>query len=158
MACANVGVHHRVHFVADTNRLFGNNLMRAHSLHRVVAAFHLGDDRVVIVGVEPSAIADLPAGLRVERRVVENDLAFFARLEFLRALPVVNDGQHFAAVGARLAIAFELGFRQLLISGIRRLLGRAFPGGAGALALLFHGVRRNLPDRRRCPDRAPHPA
>ena len=65
---------------------FADDLMRPHSLDRVVAALHFGDDGVVIVAVEPSPVANLSAGLGVERRVVEDDLAFFARLEFLRAL------------------------------------------------------------------------
>ena len=114
--------------------------MRAHSLHRVVTALHFGDDRVVIVAVEPSAVADLSAGLGVERRVIEDDFAFLAGLEFLRALAVVDDGQHFAAVGASLAIAFERGLRELLVSRVGGLLGCAFPGGAGAFALLLHGA------------------
>ena len=101
--------------------------MRAHSLDRVIAAFHFGDDSVVIVAVEPSAVADLSAGFGVERSVVEDDLAFFAGLEFLRALAVVDDGEDFAAVGAGLAIAFEIGFWELLVGGIRSLFGRAFP-------------------------------
>ena len=36
--------------------------------------------------------------------------ALFAGLEFLRALAVVDDGQHFAVVGASLAVAFEVDF------------------------------------------------
>jgi hypothetical protein len=69
--------------------VFGDDLMRPHALHRVVASLHFGDDGVVIVGVKPSAIADLSAGFGVERSVIEDDLAFFSGLEFLRALPVV---------------------------------------------------------------------
>ncbi len=90
---ANFGVDHSIDFVAHANRLFGDDLMRAHALNRRVAALHFGDDGVVIVGVKPSPVANLPAGFGVERRVVEDDFAFFARLEFLRALAVVNDGQ-----------------------------------------------------------------
>ncbi len=114
--------------------------MRPHTLDRVVAAFHFGDDSVVIVAVEPSPVAHLSAGFGVERRVVEDDLAFFAGLEFLRALAVVDDGEHFAAVGASLAVAFEIGFGKLLVGGVGGLLGCAFPGGAGAFALLLHGA------------------
>ena len=60
--------------------------MRPHALNRVVASGHFGDDGVVIVGVKPSAIADLAAGFGVERRVIENDLALFARLQFAARL------------------------------------------------------------------------
>jgi hypothetical protein len=81
----------------------------------------------VIVGVEPSAIADLSAGFSVEGSVIEDDLAGISRFELLRALAVLDDGQHFAIVRARLAITFEVGFRELLISRIGRLLSRAFP-------------------------------
>ena len=82
--------------------------MRAHPLDRVVAAFDLGHDGVVIVAVKPSPIAHLPAGLGVKRRVVQDDFAFFAGLEFLRALAVADDSQNLATVGAGLAVAFEV--------------------------------------------------
>ena len=130
VACANRGVDYGVYFLPDANWLLGDDLMRAHALHGVVAAGHFGDDCVVIVGVEPSAVADLAAGFGVEGRVVEDDFAGVAGLEFLRALVALDDGQHFAVVGARLAIAFEIRFRELLVSRIGRLLGRALPGGA----------------------------
>ena len=119
--------------------------MRAHALNGVVASGHFGDDGVVIVGVEPSAIADLSAGFGVEGRVIEDDLAGVAGLEFLRTLAAFDDGEHFAVVGASLAIAFEVGFRKLLVGRISRLLGCAFPGGASALALLGHGAIKTFP-------------
>ena len=112
--------------------------MRPDALNRVVAAVYFGDDGVVIVGVEPSAVAYLSAGLGVERRVIENDLAFFAGVELLHTLTVGNNRQHLAAIRARLAIALEDRGRQLLVGGIRGLFGRAFPGSAGSLALLVH--------------------
>src|ERR1039457_2875074 len=114
--------------------------MRAHPLHRVVAPSHFGDNGIVIVGVKPSAIADLPAGFGVEGRVIKNDLTGVPGFEFLRALTALDDSQHFAIVGARLAIAFEVGFRELLVGKIGGLLGCAFPGGTSALALLSHGA------------------
>ncbi len=46
---ANFVVDHGVDLVAHADRLLGGDLMRAHSLHRVVTALHFGDDRVVIV-------------------------------------------------------------------------------------------------------------
>ncbi len=112
------------------------DLMRAHALYRVIASGHLGNDGVVIVGVEPSAVANLPAGFGVEGRVIENDLAGVSGLEFLRALIAFDDGKNFAVIGASLAIAFEFRFRKLLIRRISCLLGRAFPGSASAFALL----------------------
>src|SRR5271166_1796178 len=94
---------------------FHDDLMRAHALDRRITSRHLGDNGVVIVRVEPSLVTDLPTGIRIERRVVEDYLAGFSRLEFPRTLPVVDDSEHFAAVGAGLAIAYEKRFRELSI-------------------------------------------
>src|SRR6202040_3007383 len=85
-------------------------------------------------------IADLSAGFSVERSVIEHDLAFIAGLEFLCALAIVDDGQHLAGVGASLAVAIEFRPRQLLVCGVCSLLGGAFPGGTGTVALLGHGA------------------
>jgi hypothetical protein len=82
--------------------------MGAHSLHGVVASLHLGDDGVVIVAVEPSAVADLSARFGVERCVVKDYFPFFTGFEFLRALTLADDGEDLAAVGTGLAVAFEL--------------------------------------------------
>src|SRR5262249_39328226 len=101
---------------------------------------HIGDDGVVIVRVEPATVANLSARLRIERRVIENDLAFLAGLEFVRALAVFEDGEYLAAFRARLPIALKSGSRQVLIRRVGSLLGSAFPGGASPLALLGHGA------------------
>src|SRR6267378_3931176 len=87
-----VGVDYGVDFLPDANRLLGDYLMCAYTLNGGVAAGHLGDDRVVIVRVEPSAVTDLPSGLGVEGCVVEDDLALFTGLELLRALSAFSDG------------------------------------------------------------------
>src|SRR5690349_16149731 len=136
---ADGGIDHGVHFVADMNRLLGVDLVCAHALYRVISARYLGDDRIVIVGVEPATIADLASGLGVERRVIENDFAFVAGLEFFRALAVFEEGEDLRAFGASLSVALEDGRWQLLILGVRGLLGGALPGSLGSLALLFHG-------------------
>src|ERR1700676_1358583 len=136
---ANRGVNDGIDFLPNMEGLLGNNLMRTDALDRVVASGHFGDDRVVIIGVKPSAIADLAAGFGVERCVVEDDLAGFAGLEFLGTLIALDDSQHFAAVGAGLTIAFEVGFRELLVRGIGRLLGCTFPGGTSTFTLFSHG-------------------
>ncbi len=133
---ANVSVHHRIDLVAYMNRLLRRHLMRPHSLNRRIASGDIGDDGVVVVRVKPSLIANLPAGFGVERRVIEHHFAGFAGLEFLRALPVANDGENLAAVRASLTIAFEDRFRKLLIGGIGSLFGCPFPGRASA-GLLF---------------------
>src|SRR5882724_5806160 len=88
---ANVGVDDSIDFLSDADRLLGDDLVRAHTLDRGVAAGYFRDDGVVIVGVEPPAVADLSAGYGVEGRVVEDDLALLAGLEFLRALAILDD-------------------------------------------------------------------
>src|SRR5579863_496236 len=123
---------------------FHDNLVGAHALDWGVASCHFGDDGVVVVGIEPSLIADLAAGVGIERGVVEDDFAGFASLEFLCALSVLDDGQHLASVGASLTIAFEDGFWKLLIGRVRGLLGCAFPGGASPFALLSHGTMESV--------------
>ncbi len=74
-----------IELVADMNRLLGNDAMRADALHGIGDAFDIGDERVVVCGVEPADVADLSAGVGVEGRVVEHDFAALAGLEFLRA-------------------------------------------------------------------------
>ena len=132
--------------------------MRPHALNRVIASRHFGNDSVVIVRIKPSAIPHLPASLGIKRRVIENDLARFASLEFLHALPVVDDRQHLAAVRPRLPVSFELRFRKLLVSRIRRLLRRTLPRSARPRLLLLHRVVESSLDQTRFLDRAPHPA
>jgi len=68
----------------------------------------------VIVGIKHPC-RNLTAGFGVERRVIKNDLASVTGLDFLRALPVVDDGQNFTAVGASLPIPFEERFRELSV-------------------------------------------
>ncbi len=82
---ADVGIDHRVDFVANMNRLLGDDAMRAHALHGIGHALDLGDDGVVVVGVEPANVANLSAGIGVERGVVEHDLAALAGLQLLHA-------------------------------------------------------------------------
>src|ERR1035438_12962 len=84
-----------------------NNLMRPHALNRVITSLHFSDHGIVIVRIEPTAVANLPASLRIERSVVENDLAGLAGLELLRPLPVVNDGQNLAAFRPRLLVSLK---------------------------------------------------
>src|SRR6267143_5724384 len=93
---SNLSIDHGVDSVTHPDRLFNDDLMRADPLNRGIAAFHFGNDGVVIVRVKPSAIADLSAGFSVERSVIEYDLAFIAGLEFLCALAIADDGQHLA--------------------------------------------------------------
>src|SRR5437667_2263045 len=137
-------VHHRVHFVAHANRMFGDYLMRAHALHRVVASLHLSHHGVQLIAVKHAAVPNLPARFGIKRRVIKNDFAFLTGLELLRTLPVLDDGQHFAIFGASLKIAFENRFWELLIRRIGGLLGRAFPRCAGTGTLFRHCNSKSL--------------
>src|ERR1700758_5893063 len=85
---AHAGVDHGVDCIADFDGLLSNNFVCAYALHGVIRACNLGHDRIVVVGVEPSAVADLASGFSVERSVMENDLAFVAGLEIFCALAV----------------------------------------------------------------------
>ena len=116
---ADLVVDHGVDFVADVDGLLGQDAMRAHALHGIGRAFDFGDEGVVVVGVEPADIANLSAGVGVERRVVEDDLAALAGLELLCAdtasVVRLDDREDFRAGGKRLVIALELGARERLI-------------------------------------------
>ena len=89
---SSVGIHHRIHSVADADRLFRDDLMRPHALNRRIASSYFCDDGIVVVRVEPSLIAKLAARVGVERSEVEDDLAGFSGFEFARTLTVMNDG------------------------------------------------------------------
>ncbi len=93
-------VDHGIDLVADMDRLLGDDAMRAHALHGIGHALDFGDDGVVVVGVEPADVANLSAGIGVEGRVVEHDLAALAGLQLLHAdsgaVLRFDDGQHFA--------------------------------------------------------------
>src|SRR5271156_3027590 len=114
----NVGVHDGIDFVANTKGAppfrvfcggwgFYDDLMRSHALNRRITSCHVGDDGIVIVRVKPSLVADLPARVGIERSVIKDNLARVSGLEFLRALPVLDDGQHFATGRTSLPITFE---------------------------------------------------
>src|SRR5438034_10706365 len=70
--------------------------MRAHALHRVVASLHLSHHGVQLIAVKHAAVPNLPAGFRIKRRVIENDLTFLARLELLHDFVSARYEQHFA--------------------------------------------------------------
>ncbi len=130
-------VDHGIELVANANGLLCDNAMGAHTLHGIRYAFDIGDERVVVFGVEPADVADLSAGIGVEGRVIENDLAAFAGLQLLRAdtsaVLGLDDGEDFAVVGARLAVAFKFRLRQRLISGARCGFATALPGSRARL-------------------------
>ncbi len=99
---AHLGVDHGVDLVADVDRLLRRDAMRAHTLHGIGRALDLGDDGVVVVGVEPADVADLSAGIGVEGCLVEHDVAALAGLQLLHtdssAVVGLDNREHFAPV------------------------------------------------------------
>jgi hypothetical protein len=141
---AKVSIHDSINFVAHAQLMFSNNLMRPHTLNRRIASRNIGNNGVVIGRVKPSPVANLPTGFGIERRVIKNDLARLASLEFPRTLPVFDDRQNSSSIGAGLPVPFENGFWKLLICGIRSLLGCAFPRGTGAGLFLAPSLFKTL--------------
>src|SRR5580704_12633624 len=150
----NLSIHHRINLIPNPDprstrgtpflarilrEKWGlhHHLMRPHSLYRRITSSNVGYDSIVIVRIKPSPVANLPARLGIKRRVIKDDLTGFSSLKFLRPLPVMNDGQHFAAVRASLPITFKYRFRKLLVRRIRSLFRRAFPGSARKSLLLL---------------------
>ena len=68
-----IRIDNRIDLVANLQRLAQNRPVRKDPLHRLRASAHIGDDRVVIVGVEPARIAHLPTRIGIEAGVIEND-------------------------------------------------------------------------------------
>ena len=133
------GVDDSIGFVANSNWLLGDDFVHAHALYGVVRAGDFSNDRIVIVGVEPAAIAHLSSGFGVERSVIEDDLSFVTGAEFLCALAIVQEGENLATFRARLAVALEDGSRKLLVLGVGGLLGCTLPRGSRTFALLSQG-------------------
>src|SRR5205823_13218216 len=91
----NARIHDGIDFVADTKQLFGTHLMRTNALHRIVGSLNFGDERIQLVAVEHSAVANLAAGFSIKRRVIKDDFALFSRLELLHSLAILDYGKHF---------------------------------------------------------------
>src|SRR5579859_3239261 len=113
---ANFGVDHGVNFLANMNRLPGDDFVGAHALYWGIASLDFGHDGVVLVVIKPSGVAHLAAGIGIKRRMIENNFALFARLQFFYALPITNDSQYLAVARFGLAVAFEDGLIQLAVS------------------------------------------
>src|SRR5882724_3678435 len=84
-----------INFLPHMDGLPRMDFVRTHALHRRVASADFGDDVARRI-VEPSGVADLPAGVGVEGRVIEDDLAFLTGTNLFDALSVADDGQNFA--------------------------------------------------------------
>ncbi len=135
---APLAVDHRIQQVAYHDGLPRRHLMGAHALHGIVNAAYVGDECVVIGGIEPAFVGRLSARLGVERGVVEHDFALLARLQLLHALAVADDGQHLASARLGLAIAFKNRSRKRGKHRSCRCLACALPRGARLGALCLH--------------------
>src|SRR3954447_19461400 len=92
---AHISVHDGLNLLSKMNCLASLHLMRAHALHGHHTSVDVGDNVSGAVA-EDADIADLPAGVSVKRRVIEDDLALFSGCEFRYALTIFDDGKHFA--------------------------------------------------------------
>ncbi len=92
------------------------------------------------LGVEITGVADLAAGLAVERRAVEDDLDLLASLGALERAVRAEDGDD-GAVRLGLGVAEELGTRPDLRVEVGAIAALRLEGGTGAagLALAVHG-------------------
>ncbi len=129
-------IHHGIDIVAQLDGLAQVDLVRADALHRLHATQNIGDDGVVVVGIEPAGIPHLAAGVGIKRGVVEHDLDALTGVRLGHADAIPDDGEHFAMLRGELAIAFEDGLGQRAEGRAGRSLRASLPGGAGA-RLLF---------------------
>ncbi len=156
------GVHVRIHGVADLQRAFGHaRVVAGHLAHRRFRPLTM---RAAVYAVEHAGVAHLSAGLRVERRLIEDDLAALVEIEAVDALAVFDDGRD--ARGARdSVVADELRLADFLmndvVDGSKGRLATAGPRATRLLALAIHGgfeafaIHGVAAIRRRCPWRGP---
>src|SRR5579859_1637173 len=111
---AHIGMNYGFYFLSEMNWLARLHFVRSNTLHRHDAAVHVGDDVAGAIA-EHSDIADLTAGVGVERRVIEDDLAFFAGFQFGNALTIFYDSEHFAVGGRSLFVTLEVGLAEITI-------------------------------------------
>ena len=129
---------------ADTQRAFFDRYTVAEHVARELAC--VGDARGEPIRMHDADVADLAAGLRVERGLVENDDAALAGGETFDLLAVAHD-RLYDALGILGFVAEEIGrtglFAQREPDRIGLGLARAGPRRARHLALAFHrGVER----------------
>ena len=93
---AELCVDDRVHPHSQRDGLLHLHAMRAHTLHRLGAAQHIADYRVVIVRAQPAVVADLAARVGIERRVVEHDLHLFTCRSRRDTHTIAHNGEHLA--------------------------------------------------------------
>ena len=127
--------------VAHVQIFLRHDAVRDQPRDRIIRAAHFGHFERFRIVVEAAGIGDLSARFGIDRGAVEDDFGFRALLDFVYRAVFGDDG--FDAAVARCGAEVKVGlgfvcFRELRVGGIRGFFVRAFPGGFGARALLFH--------------------
>src|SRR5262245_3198548 len=119
-------------------------LLNRAGMHEQVAGLLLrvSDAEAHAIRAHCAGIANLAAGLAIERRLIEHDRAALARLERGHVLAVLYQRRHHT-LGRLGVVTQELGRADLLAQaepyGFRRSLTGPLPGFARLLALALHG-------------------
>src|SRR5262249_59524808 len=109
--------------------------------HVARLALRVGDGKTHALSGHDAGVADLPARLAVERRLVEDDGAALAGAQRIDLVAVLHQrgNDPFGALGL---VAEELGRADALLDGKPERLGLRFPrsgpGGARLFALALH--------------------
>ena len=125
------GIDGRHHVVADLQAALGDATYMAVELARELQ--RIGDIELDALLRQHAGIADLAAGLRIERATVQNDHGGVAGLHRRYRAAILQQGDHLQAACVELVIAQEHRGRQL-----RHQVGRQ-AGGGGELACRARG-------------------
>ena len=144
-----MGADRRAPGMIDFERQRDAGLQRAlldgAEMHEQVAGLLLGigDAKPHALAQHHAGIADLAAGLRIKRRLVQNNGAALAGLQAFDLLAVLHQRRHHAFGGLGL-VAEELGGAEFLAQrkphGLARGIAATRPGGARFVALPLHRV------------------
>src|ERR1700733_573447 len=129
-------IHHGIYVGAQLDGLTQVDLVRANALHRLHATQNIAYDYVVVVGIEPTGIPHLAAGVSIKRGVIEHDLYTLAGIGLRHAYAIPDDGEHFAMLRGELTVAFKDGLGQRAEGRAGRGLRASLPGSTGT-GLLF---------------------
>ena len=102
----------------------------------------VGHDELGRLAQKLAPVAHLAAGLRIEGRLVEDDLRLVALVDLVDALVPLDDRQHLSGAFERLVPGEHrlLDARgDLLVDRLDLFLARSDPGGPRLVALLLHG-------------------
>src|SRR5579871_4845812 len=130
-------IDNRIDRIPHSNRLIRPHLMRKHTLHRLGRTTHLSDNRVVILRIQPTHIANLSTRVRIEASRVEHNLTQLATLQLRHTNAILHQSQHPRTIYPQRRVPFKLRLRQLPINRSRRLLRPTLPRSRSPSLLLF---------------------